>query len=146
MPSSLKEKSVAAEQAASFTPSILQKIGTAFKRPAVSIATGLIAGVLGTSFLIGQSAQEKYQPASTSSPAVQTPALQQDRQPAAPSTEAVSTPVENRSSKSHGTTRTMMTNTPNQSATNHTPVIDQTKPVQIESKTKMHKPDDPGQK
>src|SRR6266498_3433762 len=38
MPSSLKEQET---QSATFTPSILQKIGTAFKRPAVSIATGL---------------------------------------------------------------------------------------------------------
>jgi hypothetical protein len=142
MPSSLKEQEA---QTATLAPSILEKIGTAFKRPAISIATGLIAGVLGTSFFIGQSAQEKYQPASTSSPVIQAPVMQQAPQTIAP-TEAVPAPVENRANRSHGTNRAVMTTTKNQSATNHTPIINQTKPGPIGVDNKIHKPEDPGQK
>src|SRR6059036_3156617 len=43
VPGSLKEQEA---EAATLSPRFLQRIGTAFRRPAVSVATGLIAGVL----------------------------------------------------------------------------------------------------
>src|SRR5438876_1254816 len=75
VPGSLKEQEA---KAATLSPRFLQRIGTAFRRPAVSVATGLIAGVLGTSFLLQPSPNTDVmkQPAS-GKPAIQAPAVQQ---------------------------------------------------------------------
>jgi len=143
MPSSLREQET---QAATLAPSILQKIGAAFKRPAISIAVGLVAGVLGTSFFIGQSAQVKYLPASTSSPVIQAPVMQQAPNEAEP---IPAVPAENKPYKSHATYKTSpisQQNIEKSRATDDQHVVDQTKALKVENKNKIHKPEDPGQK
>ena len=138
VPSSLKEQEA---QTASLTPTILEKIGMAFKRPAISIATGLLAGVLGTSFFLQPVATEIHPPVSAS-PAIQAPAVQTAPQMAVPAQE------EGKSYKSHKTYKMSNSAKPNTEANtaknNESPIINTTNPAKIETKTNMHKPDDPG--
>src|SRR5438477_3062414 len=49
VPSSLKEQEA---QAALASPSVWQSVGAVFRRPAVSITAGLLAGILGTAFFM----------------------------------------------------------------------------------------------
>src|ERR1051325_9985182 len=137
VPGSLKEQE---SQAASLSPTILQKIGFAFRRPAISIATGLIAGVLGTSFFSGQRATETNLP--VSKPSVQAPV--QMPQIAVPDP-GISTPVENKSLKSHTAAKPVL-HTQTEAETNHTPVVDETKPTKVGVDNRIHKPENPGQK
>src|SRR5436305_13430665 len=73
LPGSLKEQEA---QAASLSPKFLQRIGTAFRRPAISIATGLVAVVLGTSFFVSASPDNAIRQPASGRPAVQAPAVQ----------------------------------------------------------------------
>jgi len=138
LPSSLKEQSVAAEQAAALSPTILQKIGIAFKRPVVSIATGLLAGVLGTSFFIQPSANQPPPP-SVSPMIIHEPAVQAAPQIASPAAQE-----ENRSYKSHRTYTTKPNNAGTAVKNSESPVINKANPLQIENKRNMHKPEDSG--
>jgi hypothetical protein len=140
VPSSLKEKEVEASFA---SPSVWQNIGTAFKRPAVSITAGLLAGVLGTAFLmpVNETHDRSSSPGSTISvPATQAPGITAPSPASAePAKDQLMKSASNHVSASPAHHQPV-------SQKNATPILENQKPGEIESKTTIHKPDDSGKK
>ena len=137
VPSSLKEQEV---QAASIIPqSALQSIGSFFRRPAISITTGLLAGILGTAFLMPANVSETHSP--HSAPIISVPVV-------VPVPEKVtSAPVTNEITKDQPkhSTRTSVSHNTVDAANKQvpsTPVINNNKPGTIDVNTTIHKPGD----
>ncbi len=140
VPSGLKEKEVEASFAST---SVWQNIGAAFKRPAVSITAGLLAGVLGTAFFMPHSAQETGVPAGKiiSAPAVQAPV----QIAPAPLTAEPAKDQPSRSVSNHVPTTPVHHQAVSQ--TNPTvPVLNTQVPGKVENNNTIHKPEDPGKK
>jgi hypothetical protein len=140
VPSSLKQQEVEASIASG---SVWQNIGAAFKRPVVSITAGLLAGVLGTAFLMPANETHKSG-ASTgtiiSAPAIQAPAV---IAPAPAATEpAKDQPV--KSASNHASASPAHHQQVSQK--NTLPILETLKPGKVESKTTISKPDDSGKK
>jgi hypothetical protein len=140
VPSGLKEKEV---EASVVSTSMWQNIGAAFKRPVVSVATGLLAGVLGTAFLMPSNTIHESAVSPNpiiSAPAIQTPAT---TVPAAVTAE----PAKDQPAKSVSNHVPIMP-AHHQAVThqNSTPVLDNQSPGEIEVKTKIHKPEESGKK
>jgi hypothetical protein len=140
VPSGLKEQEVEASFAQT---SVWQNIGAAFKRPAISITTGLLAGVLGTAFLMpSNTAPERAASPSTiiSAPAIQTPVT------TAPPAATIE-PAKDQQQKS--VSNHTPTTPAHQQATRQTstlPILENQIPGKVEAKTNIHKPDDSGKK
>jgi hypothetical protein len=134
VPSSLKQQET---ETASLSPSILKKFGSTLRRPAISLTTGLLVGILGTSFLVTGTANEPLKP---SAPAITAPAVQNAPQVAAPVT---TEPVENKTSKSHVSSKTDLTRQTN-TTENPTPIINQSAPGKVKVHNTVNKPDDSG--
>ncbi|MEP7234098.1 MAG: hypothetical protein ABI778_02265 [Ignavibacteriota bacterium] len=141
VPSGLKEQEIEASMLPS--PTIMQNILSGLKRPAVSMAAGLLAGVLGTAMLMpSNTATEKVAAPATiiSAPQIEAP------HEAAPSTIAAE-PLKIQAKKivsNHAPT----TAVPPQSVTQKEslPVIITKNPGGIENKNTIHKPEQAGQK
>ena len=141
VPSGLKEK----EAEASFAQtSTLQKIGGAFKRPAVSITAGLLAGILGTAFLMpANTAHENAAPGRTTitAPAVQAPATNSQ----SPVTAEPAKDQPARSVSNHAPTPSARHE--QMTRKNTTPVTNNQKPGEVIIDPTIHKqPDDSGKK
>lgn len=139
VPSSLKEQET---QAASMLPaSAWQNIGSAFKRPMVSITAGLLAGILGTAFLLPSSVNPSHESSISPSPIISAPVLQAPDRITSPPT--VSEPVKDqpkhqgKASVSHNTVKS----TTGQEAP-HTAVIDKNNPGKVKVNTTFEKPGD----
>lgn len=136
VPSSLKEQEVAA---ASFSPTMWQNISNVFRRPAISLTAGLLAGILGSSFFFSGTLNQPVKPIT---PVVTAPAIVATEKNIV--SEPAQQPATDRSNKSLGTHKTGNSTMTNHSTENPaTPVIDNNNPgIKVGAKTNMHKPDE----
>jgi hypothetical protein len=136
VPSSLREHEV---QSATLSPSILQNVGNAFRRPMVSLTAGLLFGILGSSFFMARPVNE---PTVISHPVIVTPAIQTIPQTAVPSSivqESVNENVSHKTTVMHSTNKPKIGNHPTMDPS--TPVTTETKPSSVKSTVKVNKPD-----
>lgn len=136
VPSSLKQQEV---QAASVAPSFMKSMGNAFRRPMVSLTTGLLFGILGSSLFTASPVNE---PASIIRPVIVAPAIQQTPQAATPSP-ANQEPL--KQNASHKTTVMHTANKPNigiPTMNTSTPVTHEIMPSSVKTKTNINKPED----
>ncbi len=139
VPSSLKEKEVEASLAST---TAWQNIGTAFKRPLVSISAGLLVGILGTSFFLpsNQTHESATSPVRViSAPAMQTPVV------AAPSSTAAE-PSKDQPVKTAAVHSAATLANHQKISQKNMPVTDNRKPGEIDVKNNIHKPEDSGKK
>lgn len=135
VPSSLKEQEV---EASIVPTSFLQYIGSAFRRPAISITAGLLAGILGTAFLMPANISQTH--SAISAPTNSVPVVVPEK--------AISAPATNEPTKDqpkHSAKATVLHNVINTAANKQassTPVINNTKPGKVDVDTKIHKPGD----
>jgi hypothetical protein len=143
VPSSLKEKET---QAAILSPTVWQSIGSAFRKPALSITAGLLAGILGTSFFISQAGNDNHSSAAPANSIIQTPALKQPAsEVAAPVMPA--SPVENKINKNHSVHSNTTASQSTTTAENPTPIVNNNKAgIKVGISNTMNKPGDSDKK
>lgn len=136
VPASLKEQEV---EAAILPTSALQTIGSFFKRPVISVTAGLLAGILGTAFLMPTNVNPSHE-GSSSAPIISVPV--------APTQEKVtSAPVTNEPTKDqpkHSSRVSVSHNAMNPSTKPlpNTPVINTNKPGKVGIDNSIQKPGD----
>ena len=139
VPSSLKENET--QQASMVPTSFLQNIGSAFRRPVVSITTGLILGMLGMSFLMPSNVSQERSPASPAVIAIPTPATGNTTQPTVTS-ETMKDQHQASPKTSANTVKSTSNTTTHPTHQNTLPVINNNKAGSVQVQTNRHKPND----
>jgi len=139
VPSSLKEHE--AEEAI-IAPTILQKIGTAFRRPVISLATGLLAGILGTSFFLNPSSTViTTQPGKVTTPSVSAPVIRENIPAPAVQTEDKTTKSDNTNKAVHEIHKAQTAQETTKAADNKTPVVNVNSAGKIHNTNTISKPE-----
>ncbi len=138
VPSSLKEQEV---EASIVPTSLLQNIGSAFRRPAISITAGLLAGILSTAFLMPSNVNPSHDASRTSSPVISSPVV-----PVPEKIISAPVTVEPTKDQPKHTTRASVSHNAQNTDRNHqlpsTPVINNNKPGKVGVDNSIQKPED----
>jgi len=140
VPSSLKEHEV--QQASIVPASFLQNVGSALKRPVVSVTLGLLLGILGTSALAPSNVstdRSATTPTTVTAPAKIAPSVTAPSAVASEPAQEMQKPSDKAPVKTMKTTLNATKQTP---ATETMPVITSNKPGTVDVKTKISNPDE----
>ena len=142
VPSSLKEQETA-QAAAMVSSSVWETIGNAFRRPMISITTGLLAGALGTFFLVPTSIIDTHEQGATPKVILQAPTSAPIQTPViTPITTAPPLDQEKRSNSVHSALK-KETISEQATSSDQIPVVNAKKNATVELKKSFRKPGDP---
>ncbi len=139
VPSALKQQEV---EASIVPTSFLQNMGSMFRRPAISITAGLLAGILGTAFLMPANVNPSHEANRTSAPVTSSPVIvpAPEKSISAPLT---NDPIKNQPKHSSRASVTHNAiNTDRNQQLPSTPIINNNKPGKVAVDNSIQKPGD----